>query len=78
MDELIRHGLDARKDWEAYHSAVKSADPRYHNRPDCADGSLIGDDDIRAGTDMRPLCEKCRSTEKPAADSRTVPSTWQP
>lgn len=64
MDDLIRHGLEARKDWAAYHSASQEADPRYHNRPDCRDGLQIKEESIRAGTDGRPLCDKCRTAER--------------
>jgi len=59
MDDLIRHGVEARKDWDAYHTAVEEERPRYHNRPDCEDGSKIADKDIRPGTGSRPLCDKC-------------------
>jgi hypothetical protein len=65
MDDLVSHGIEARADWRAYHSALEEADPRYHNRPDCVDGALIEDENIREGTDARPLCDKCRSSEKP-------------
>jgi hypothetical protein len=66
MNDLTRHGLEARRDWAGYHSAVEGADPRYHNRPDCPEGSKIADSDIREGTAHRPLCDWCRSSEKPA------------
>jgi hypothetical protein len=64
MDDLIRYGIEARKDWSAYHTASQEPDPRYHNRPDCEDGSQIKDENIRAGTDGRPLCDKCRTAER--------------
>jgi hypothetical protein len=67
MDDLIRYGVEARKDWSAYHTAAEEASPRYHNRPDCVDGSAIEDKDIRAGTGGRPLCDKCRSAQRPAS-----------
>lgn len=63
MDDMIRHGLEARKDWAAYHAATLGEQPRYHNRPDCVDGSSIADKDVRDGTDGRQLCEKCRTAE---------------
>jgi hypothetical protein len=66
MNELVLHGLDARTDWDAYHSAAKMDDPRYHNRPNCEEGAAIAEADIREGTDHRPLCDACRSAEKPA------------
>lgn len=66
MDDVIRHGVEARQDWSAYYTALEEAHPRYHNRPNCEDGALIEDKDIRAGTDNRPLCEKCRNSQKPA------------
>jgi hypothetical protein len=66
MDDLTtQHGMEARKDWSAYCTIAPETPPRYHNRPDCEDGSKIEEKDIRAGTDGRPLCEKCRSAEKP-------------
>ncbi len=66
MDELVtQHGLAARKDWSAYYTTSPEAPPRYHNRPDCEDGSKIEEANIRAGTDGRPLCEKCRTGEHP-------------
>ncbi|MGD0862609.1 MAG: hypothetical protein ABSA21_07585 [Candidatus Limnocylindrales bacterium] len=64
MDDLIRHGVEARKDWSAYHTAAEEEHPRYHNRPDCEDGSRIEDKNIRAGTDYRPLCDKCRAAQR--------------
>jgi hypothetical protein len=64
MDDLIRHGIEARKDWAAYHTTSEEAVPRYHNRPNCEDGSQIKEESIRAGTDGRPLCDKCRAAEK--------------
>jgi hypothetical protein len=64
MDNLIRYGIEARKDWGAYHTTSEEAHPRYHNRPDCEDGSKIEDKDLRAGTDDRPLCDKCRSAQR--------------
>lgn len=63
MDDLIRHGVEARADWRAYYSAAEEADPRYHNRPDCVDGAAIEEENIREGTDHRPLCDKCHSAE---------------
>jgi hypothetical protein len=66
VDDLIRHGIEARKDWDSYYTISEEAPPRYHNRPDCEDGSEIDDKSIRAGTGNRPLCEKCRMAEKPA------------
>jgi hypothetical protein len=63
MDDLIRHGEEARTDWRAYHSATAGPDPRYHNRPDCEDGAVVSDEDIREGTDSRQLCDKCRAAE---------------
>jgi len=65
MDNLISHGIEARSDWRAYHSAIEEADPRYHNRPDCVDGAAIEDENIREGTADRPLCDKCHSAEHP-------------
>lgn len=64
MDEQIRHGIEARKDWSAYYTVSEEAFPRYHNRPDCKDGSLITDKDIRAGTGGRPLCDICRQAQR--------------
>lgn len=64
MDELIRHGVEARKDWSAYYTVAVEDPPRYHNRPDCEDGSKIADKDIRAGTDHRALCDKCRQVQR--------------
>lgn len=64
MEDQIRHGNEARKDWDAYHSVVAGPDPRYHNRPDCPEGSQIKDADIRAGTAYRPLCDWCRKGQK--------------
>ena len=64
MEERVRHGTEARKDWSAYHTAAKEASPRYHNRPDCVDGSQIEAKDIREGTADRPLCERCRSVAR--------------
>ncbi len=66
MDDLIRHGVEARKDWSAYYTITEEAFPRYHNRPDCVDGAAIEDKNIRAGTDGRPLCDKCRSFQRGA------------
>jgi len=66
MDDLIRHGVEARKDWSAYHTAAEEEHPRYHNRPDCVDGRKIADENIREGTADRPLCDVCRSAQKPA------------
>jgi hypothetical protein len=66
MDDVIRHGIEARKDWSAYYTVAQELDPRYHNRPDCVDGSRIADKDIRAGTDDRPLCDKCRQSQRSA------------
>jgi hypothetical protein len=63
MEELIRQGLRARKDWDAYHTTSAEEPPRYHNRPDCEDGSQINEEDVRAGTDGRPLCDKCRNAQ---------------
>jgi hypothetical protein len=65
MFDLITQGLAARADWRGYHSAIEEADPRYHNRPDCVDGAAIEDENIREGTDGRPLCEKCHSAMHP-------------
>lgn len=64
-DDLITQGREARADFRAYHSKIKEADPRYHNRPDCADGAAIEDENLLVGTDSRPLCDKCRSAERP-------------
>jgi hypothetical protein len=64
MDDLIRHGIEARKDWNSYHTASAEPFPRYHNRPDCEDGSVMPDKDIRAGTDGRALCDKCRQAQR--------------
>ena len=47
MDDLIRHGMEARVDWRAYHTVFEEPSPRYHNRPDCADGAEIEDRNIR-------------------------------
>lgn len=63
MDDLIRHGLEARADWRAYYSVIEEANPTYHNRPDCVDGAAIKDESIREGTDNRPLCEKCHTAQ---------------
>jgi hypothetical protein len=65
MDELIRHGFEARKDWSAYYTTAVESPARYHNRPDCEDGSKIAEKDLRAGTDGRQLCEKCRAAQRP-------------
>ncbi len=64
MDNLIRHGIEARKDWSSYHTAATETVPRYHNRPDCEDGSAIPDKDLRSGTDGRPLCDNCRQAQR--------------
>jgi hypothetical protein len=64
MDELIRNGIEARKDWSAYHTTAEEAFPRYHNRPDCVDGSKVSDKEIRAGTGGRPLCDFCRQAQR--------------
>jgi hypothetical protein len=64
MDDLIRHGVEARNDWSSYYTTATEASPRYHNRPDCEDGSAIADKDIRPGTEGRPLCEKCRQAQR--------------
>lgn len=66
MNELIRHGLEAKADWAPYHSVVEGQDPRYHNRPDCEDGARIDESSIRQGTAYRQLCDRCRSAQKPA------------
>jgi hypothetical protein len=76
MDDLIRHGIEARKDWRAYHTAAEEAHPRYHNRPECWDGSLIEDNDIREGTDDRPLCDECRSSKRAPGRSRPSSMPW--
>ncbi len=65
MDDQIRHGVEARKDWSAYYTIAEEAFPRYHNRPDCEDGSRIADKVIRAGTAGRALCDKCRRSQRP-------------
>lgn len=65
MDDLIRHGMEARVDWRAYYTVFEEPSPRYHNRPDCADGAEIEDRNIREGTDNRPLCDKCHAAEHP-------------
>ena len=64
MDDLIRYGIEARKDWSAYHTTSDEAFPRYHNRPDCEDGSRIPDRELRVGTAGRPLCDKCRQSQR--------------
>ena len=64
MDDLIRRGVEARNDWSAYHTITEEESPRYHNRPDCPDGAAIEDKNIRAGTDYRPLCDKCRAAQR--------------
>jgi hypothetical protein len=64
MDELIRHGVEARDDWSAYHTTAVETSPRYHNRPDCEDGSRIPDEELREGTDGRSLCDKCRQSQR--------------
>ncbi|MFI5259648.1 MAG: hypothetical protein ACHQ01_08585 [Candidatus Limnocylindrales bacterium] len=66
MNELIRHGIVARADWAGYHTALEEPDPRYHNRPDCEDGSAINDEDIREGSAYRALCDRCRIAQKSA------------
>ena len=64
MDELIRNGIEARKDWSAYYTVAQESFPRYHNRPDCEDGLKVTDKEIRAGTGGRSLCEKCRQAQR--------------
>jgi hypothetical protein len=64
MDEITRHGIEARRDWSAYYTAAVEGHPRYHNRPACEAGAAIKDEDIRAGTDYRPLCDDCRQAQK--------------
>ena len=64
MDELIRNGIEARKDWSAYYTTAVEPFPRYHNRPDCVDGSQITDKEIRSGTGGRSLCDKCRQAQR--------------
>jgi hypothetical protein len=65
MDDLIRHGVEARADWREYYSALEAADARYHNRPDCVVGAAIDDVNMRWGTADRPLCDTCHSAEHP-------------
>jgi hypothetical protein len=65
MDDQSRHGLEARADWASYHSAVEGPDARYHNRPDCPEGSKIPQNEIREGSAYRALCDLCRSAQKP-------------
>jgi hypothetical protein len=65
MEDQIRHGVEARKDWSAYHSTLEGADPRYHNHPRCPEGAQIREADIRPGTAMRPLCDWCRQAQQP-------------
>lgn len=65
-EEEMRHGREARKDWNSYHSAVETPNACYHNRPDCIDGATIDEEVLREGTADRPLCEACRSAEHPA------------
>ena len=36
-----------------------SPDPVYHNNTACKQGSLIGKNHRRYGTDNRPLCKRC-------------------
>lgn len=38
---------------------AKSADPVYHDNTACKQGSLIGKNFRRYGTDNRPLCKRC-------------------
>jgi hypothetical protein len=65
-EEEMRHGREARTDWNSYHSAFEAPDATYHNRPDCVYGAAIDEDSLRAGTADRPLCDACRNAEHPA------------
>ena len=65
-EEEMRHGSEARADWDSYHSAIATPDPRYHNRPSCPEGAAIDDDSLRMGTDGRTLCDGCRQAEHAA------------
>jgi hypothetical protein len=65
-EEQARHGREARSDWRAYHSALESDAPTYHNRPDCIQGAAIEEEDLIEGTADWPLCDNCRSAEHPS------------
>lgn len=43
-----------------WYSAKKNDPNVYHNNTECNTGNNIEKENIRQGTDGRPLCEECR------------------
>lgn len=44
---------------DPFHSIKPSARPVYHNNTECTEGNNIEKENLRKGTDNRPLCDHC-------------------
>jgi len=47
-----------------WHSVKKDLHPVYHNNSECNTGNNIEKENIRQGTDGRPLCDECEKLDK--------------
>jgi len=48
----------------AWHSVKKTDRRVYHNNTECTEGNNIEKENIRSGTDGRPICEHCDRLNK--------------